>query len=450
MNNDITRRMPFSLEAEQSVLGSILIDPESFTAIADIITSDDFFLEEHRSIYTAMRSLFMKNREIDPVILINTLVEDGIYDKSGGTQYVRLIAQVVPTSANVREYAKIMRDKATLRRLIGVCSEISEEAYTEQGEVDGIVDRAEKRMFDIAQKRDTKNFVHIRDLVSEVYKRLELIINDKDSTSGTPTGFSGLDSVLVGMGKGDLVLIGARPGMGKTSFALNIAANVAKSTKKTVAIFSLEMSGEQLASRLLSSEALVDSYALRSGKLNDSDWEKLSHAAEELAECELLVDDTTGLTITQMKAKLRRTRNLGLVIIDYLQLMQSDKKTDNRVQEVSDISRNLKIMGKELGVPVICCAQLSRSPESRTGSSGKRPMLSDLRESGAIEQDADVVIFLYNDEYYNLDKKGDDENVIAEVIVAKNRHGATRTVKMSWVPKYTKFVTIDNKAGEGL
>jgi len=305
-------------------------------------------------------------------------------------------------------------------------------------------------MFDIAQKRDTKNFVHIRDLVSEVYKRLELIINDKDSTSGTPTGFSGLDSVLVGMGKVDLVLIGARPGMGKTSFALNIAANVAKSTKKTVAIFSLEMSGEQLASRLLSSEALVDSYALRSGKLNDSDWEKLSHAAEELAECELLVDDTTGLTITQMKAKLRRTRNLGLVIIDYLQLMQSDKKTDNRVQEVSDISRNLKIMGKELGVPVICCAQLSRSPESRTGSSGKRPMLSDLRESGAIEQDADVVIFLYNDEYYNLDKKGDDENVIAEVIVAKNRHGATRTVKMSWVPKYTKFVTIDNKAGEGL
>ena len=261
---------------------------------------------------------------------------------------------------------------------------------------------------------------------------------DGDSARGTATGFSGIDNLLAGMGNSDLVLVGARPGMGKTSFVLNIGTNVALKTKKKVCIFSLEMSAEQLVTRVISSEAMVDSYALRTGKLDNKQWEDIAAATTRLAECDILIDDTSGISVTGMKAKLRRVQNLGLVVVDYLQLMQSDRRSDNRVQEVSDISRNLKIMAKELGVPVICCAQLSRGPESR---GDKRPMLSDLRDSGAIEQDADTVIFLYRDEYYDNNADQDGSN-IAEVIVAKNRHGSTGTVKVGWIGKYTKFRSI--------
>ena len=259
-----------------------------------------------------------------------------------------------------------------------------------------------------------------------------------DSAHGTKTGFSGIDNVLAGMGNSDLILVGARPGMGKTSFALNIATNVALQTKKKVCIFSLEMSAEQLVSRVISSEAMVDSYALRTGKLDPKQWEDIAMATSRLAECDILIDDTSGISVTGMKGKLRRVQNLGLVVIDYLGLMQSDKRSDNRVQEVSDISRNLKIMAKELNVPIICCAQLSRGPESRTD---KRPMLSDLRDSGAIEQDADTVIFLYRNEYYDTDANQEEGN-IAEVIIAKNRHGSTGTVKVGWIGRFTKFRSI--------
>lgn len=443
LNGDFTRKMPVSIEAEQSVLGSILINPESFDKIASLITADDFYLEEHRNIFETMKELYKKNREIDPVTLIDALVREGVYDKAGGTEYIKVIAKTVPTAANIVDYAKIIKDKSTLRAMISVCESISEEAYTEAGEVEYLLNAAEQRIFEIAERRESKNFEKISDIVPRVYANLELISKDKSALKGTPTGFSGLDRVLVGMGESDLVLIGARPGMGKTSFALNIGTNVAKSTKKAVCIFSLEMSSDQLVTRILSSEAMVESNALRSGNLSEEDWTKLAHAAAEIAECDILIDDTTGQTITAMKAKLRRVKNLGLVIIDYLQLMQSDRKIDNRVQEVADISRNLKIMAKELNVPIICCAQLSRGPESRTD---KKPMLSDLRDSGAIEQDADVVVFLYRDEYYKTAEAAGaaEQNAnTAEIIIAKNRHGGTGTVKVGWIGQYTKFRTIE-------
>jgi replicative DNA helicase len=297
---------------------------------------------------------------------------------------------------------------------------------------------AEQKIFAIAEGHENKNFIHIRDALVQVYDRLHMLAENKAEVLGMPTGFSGLDRVLVGLGKSDLVLVGARPGMGKTSFAMNLAANAAESSKKAVAIFSLEMSAEQLVTRIMSSEALIDSYRLRSGELTDDDWQKLAHAASRLSDCQILIDDTPGITVTGMKSKLRRVKNLGLVVIDYLQLMQGDKRNDNRVQEVGDISRGLKLLAKELNVPVVTCAQLSRGPESRTD---KRPMLSDLRDSGAIEQDADIVMFLYRDEYYNEDAGSQS---VAEVIVAKNRHGSVDKVKLGWIGQYTKFTNLMN------
>ena len=447
MNDKLNRKLPFSLIAEQSLLGSILIDPASINEIADLIKADDFYITEHKQIYLAATELFMTNREIDVVTLIDTLVRKGIYNKSGGEDYIRTISEVVPTALNVKDYAKIVKEKSALRQLIEVCGEINESAFSEQESAGGIIELAESKIFAIAQGRDTKNFRHIRDVLGAVYNNLHELSTNPEAAHGTPTGFSGLDRVLVGMGNSDLVLVGARPGMGKTSFALNIATNVAQSTKKKVCVFSLEMSAEQLVSRILSSEALVDSHELRSGKLSSDSWEKIADASSRLASCDILIDDTSGITVTEMKAKLRRVENLGLVIIDYLQLMQSDRRIDNRVQEVAEISRALKIMAKELAVPIICCAQLSRGPESRTD---KKPMLSDLRDSGAIEQDADVVMFLYRNEYYKTDATPGENNAanIAEVIIAKNRHGSTGTVKMGWIGQYTKFRTIADNIEE--
>ncbi len=429
------------MPAEQSLLGAILIDPATLTEVAAVMKAEDFYLEEHRQIYLAMQELFLANREIDVVTLIDRLVTNGVYDKSGGEDYLRTLSEAVPDALNVKDYARIIKDKSVLRQLIGAANEISETAYSEQDSVSSVLDHAENLIFNIAQGRDTKNFRHIRDILQSFYGNLRELQENPDAMQGTKTGFSALDRVLAGMGKSDLVLIGARPGMGKTSFALNIAANVAKQTKKKVCFFSLEMSAEQVVGRMISSEALVNSYSLRTGKLTPEDWEHLAVAAADLSGCDILVDDTSGMTVTAMKAKLRREKNLGLVVIDYLGLMQGDGRAENRVQEVSAISRSLKIMAKELEVPVICCAQLSRGPESRTDN---RPQLSDLRDSGAIEQDADTVIFLYRSGYY---KKDEDPNemAIAEVIVAKNRHGETRTVRMGWNGQYTKFVTIDEE-----
>lgn len=435
----LDRRLPFSLIAEQSLLGSVLIDPNCFNEVAEVVKSEDFYLEEHKQIFLAMHELYLANRSIDVVTLIEALIRAGVYDKANGEQYIRTIAEVVPNALNAPDYAKIVRDKSQLRQLIAICGEVTDTAYAEQDDVGHTIEYAEAQIFALAQGRDTKNFRHIRDVLVDVYAHLHELNTDKEATRGTQTGFSGLDKVLAGMGKSDLVLVGARPGMGKTSFALNIATNVAQSTKKTVCIFSLEMSADQLVNRMISSEAMVDSYALRTGELKPEEWEHIADASAKLSACDILIDDTSGITVTGMKGKLRRVKNLGLVIIDYLQLMTSDKRIDNRVQEVGDISRNLKIMAKELMVPIICCAQLSRGPESRTD---KKPMLSDLRDSGAIEQDADTVMFLYRDEYYKTDASSDTEGNIAEVIVAKNRHGSTGSVKVGWIGRYTKFRSI--------
>jgi len=442
--DEFARKLPFSLIAEQSLLGSVLIDPQSLNDVAEIISAEDFYLTEHTQIYTAMHELFLINKEIDVVTLVDMLVTKGIYDKSGGEDYIRTLYQAVPNALNIKDYATIVKQKSLLRNLITACSDISEKAYSEEGDAGQLVDYAEATIFDIAQGRDTKSFRHIREVIGEVYNNLHTMATEGDSAQGTKTGFSGIDRVLAGMGNSDLILVGARPGMGKTSFALNIATNVALQTKKTVCIFSLEMSAEQLVTRVISSEAMVDSYALRTGKLDTKQWEDIATATTRLAGCDVLIDDTSGISVTGMKGKLRRVRNLGLVVIDYLQLMQSDRRNDNRVQEVADISRALKIMAKELNVPIICCAQLSRGPESRTD---KRPMLSDLRDSGAIEQDADTVIFLYRDEYYDNDKS-DEEGNVAEVIIAKNRHGSTGTVKVGWIGRFTKFRSIATEEGQ--
>ena len=447
MQNELIKRLPFSMPAEQSLLGAILIDPNSITEVADLLNSDDFYLEEHKQIYLAMQELFMANSEIDVVTLIDMLVTKGIYNKSGGEDYIRTLTDAVPDALNVKDYARIVKEKSVLRQLISACSEISEAAYSEQESVVDIIDHAENLIFNIAQGRDTKGFRHIKDVLGDVYAHLHDLNTNKEATKGTQTGFSALDRVLAGLGKSDLILVGARPGMGKTSFALNIATNVAKQTKKTVCIFSLEMSADQLVNRVLSSEALVNSYSLRTGELAPTDWENLARAAGTLAGCDILIDDTSGMTVTAMKAKLRRVKNLGMVIIDYLGLMSGDKHAENRVQEVSEISRSLKIMAKELMVPIVCCAQLSRGPESRTD---KKPMLSDLRDSGAIEQDADTVIFLYRSEYYKTDEAAGQDTSIAEVIIAKNRHGSTGTVNMGWNGQFTKFVTIADERDVGV
>ncbi len=443
MQDELIRKLPFSMPAEQSLLGAILIDPSALNEVAVTIKADDFYLEEHKQIYLAMTELFLASHEIDVVTLIDRLVTSGVYDKSGGEDYLRTLSEAVPDALNVKDYARIVKDKSVLRQLIVAANEISESAYSEQEAVTAVLDHAENLIYQVAQGRDTQSFRHIQDVLQTFYDSLHQLQENPEAVAGTKTGFSALDQVLAGMGKTDLILVGARPGMGKTSFALNIASNVAKQTGKKVCFFSLEMSAEQVVSRMVSSEALVNNYALRTGKLTPEDWEHLAYAASELAKCNILIDDTSGMTVTAMKAKLRREKDLGLVVIDYLGLMQGDKRAENRVQEVSAISRALKIMAKELGVPIICCAQLSRGPESRTDN---RPQLSDLRDSGAIEQDADTVIFLYRSEYYKKEEKNMNEMSIAEIIVAKNRHGETRTVRMGWNGQFTKFVTIEDNA----
>ncbi len=437
------RKLPFSMPAEQSLLGAVLIDPSALNEVAVTVKADDFYLEEHKQIYLAMNELFLASREIDVVTLIDRLVSAGVYDKSGGEDYLRTLSEAVPDALNVKDYARIVKDKSVLRQLILAANEISESAYSEQDSVAAVLDHAENLIYQVAQGRDTQNFRSIQEVLQTFYDSLHLLQENPEAVAGTKTGFSALDQVLAGMGKTDLILVGARPGMGKTSFALNVATNVARQTGKKVCFFSLEMSAEQVVSRMVSSEALVNSYSLRTGKLSTEDWEHLAYAASELAKCKILIDDTSAMTVTAMKAKLRREQDLGLVVIDYLGLMQGDKRAENRVQEVSAISRALKIMAKELGVPVICCAQLSRGPESRTDN---RPQLSDLRDSGAIEQDADTVIFLYRSEYYKKDDSATNGMSIAEIIVAKNRHGETKTVRMGWNGQYTKFVTIDENA----
>ena len=445
-SSGIIRQMPVSIEAEQALLGSIIIRPESFDKIGGMVEVEDFYLEEHKHIYSALVKMYTQSKMIDTVTLVNALVEQGDRDEAGGIQYITLLAESVPTASNVKDYARIVKDKSLLRRLIGVCDEITRDAYEESAPVRTVIDSAEQRMFDISNDNDVKEFRHIRDILQNVYRDIETTVEMKGAVTGAKTGFSALDRMLVQMGKGDLVIVGARPGMGKTSFALNIATNVAKNSNKAVAIFSLEMSGEQLVTRIISSEALVDSHALRTGQLKTEDWDNIAGVISQLSGADIYIDDTSQITTTEMRSKLRRIKNLGLVVIDYIGLMQSTSNADNRAQQVGEISRNLKVMAKDFGVPIVCCAQLNRGTESRPGA-GKRPTLADLRDSGSIEQDADIVLFLYRDEYYKdisgADTDAADSANTAEVIVAKNRHGSVGNVKMGWIGQFTKFRTLE-------
>lgn len=446
MPNEITasgRQLPFSLEAEQALLGSILLKPKCFDSVADVVTGSDFYLENHRQIFMAMQELFLKSKDVDPVLVVDTLVRTGAYtDDVTGKEYLRTLAEIVPSAANVHDYALIVRDKARLRALIAICEDITDKAYSENDDTERLIGDAESRILALSGGEENSGFVHIRDVLMKQFVFYQELAEHPESNVAMATGFSDLDRTLVGMSPGDFIIIGARPGMGKTSFAMNVAVNVARRSKKAVCVFSLEMSAEQIVSRLLSSEALVDSTAMRRGSFTKEDWSRLAVASSVLSECNIYIDDTSGITLTGMRAKLHRIKDIGLVVVDYLQLMQSDRKFDNRVGEVGDISRNLKLLAKELGVPLICCAQLSRGPEGRTE---KRPMLSDLRESGSIEQDADMVMFLYREEYY---KNTGAEQEEGKIIIAKNRHGSVGDVPIGWIPKYTKFITI-SKQEEG-
>ncbi len=443
---DVVRKMPASLSAERAVLGSILVDPASITEVLSLIRAEDFYVAEHQQIFLAMRELFDASCEIDHVTLVDALVHKGVYEKAGGEEYIRAILDATPGAVNVMDYARIVKEESTRRQIISVCTEVSDMTYGEQDGVSHVLDYAQGQLNDIAQGRDTRNLRDIKEVLRDVFDNLHTLAESGGELQGLPTGFSGVDRVLVGMGDSDLIILGARPGMGKTSFALNIATNVAASSKKAVCIFSLEMSAEQLVSRLLSSEAMVDSRAMRSGQLTPEDWKKLGDAAMRLSNMNIKIDDTAGITVTGIKSKLRRVDNLGFVVIDYMGLMESEQHYDNRALEVGVISRGLKLMAKELHIPILCCAQLSRGTEGRTD---KRPQLSDLRESGSIEQDADVVMFLYRDEYYKAGRSPEDSggNTV-EVIVQKNRHGSTGNIEMGWIGQYTKFLTLDTEGRE--
>ena len=439
--DSLQKRLPYSLDAEQSVLGSILIDPECFDEVAQIIRQDDFYLEKHGEIFGLMHQYNLQNKSIDVITLINSLVSQQIYeDEAAARSYIKLLVDVVPGSANAKDYAEIVRDKATLRRLILATEEIQKDAYTEGEDVSKIVDLAEQRIFEIAEKNIRRDFTHIRDVIMQTYDRLsKLQEGENPDAMGVSTGFTDLDRYVGGFGKGNLVIVGARPGVGKTSFCLNLGTNIAKKTKKSVCFFSLEMSSEELVSRVIASEALVHSEKLRNGKLEKNDWENIANACSDLSETDIYIDDTSNITLTAMKAKLRRVKNLGLVVVDYLQLMESETKRrdGSRVNEIGDISRGLKLLAKELNVPVIVCSQLSRSTEKEKE---RKPMLSDLRDSGSIEQDADMVIFLSRD-YYGTDP---EKANLVDVTVAKNRHGSSGTVQMSWLGQYYKFSTLSN------
>ncbi|MEF9983650.1 MAG: replicative DNA helicase [Oscillospiraceae bacterium] len=431
--------LPYNLEAEQSVLGSVLIDPSCLPRVMEHLKPESFYRPQHKEIFSIYLQMFISSKSIDFITVLDEVKKESVFRSEEDAKiYLLQLAQIVPSTANVEEYARIVREKSYIRRLIESSNEIIELARNEDADAANLLDMAEQSIFDIRKGKETTGLVKIDEIITETYDQFQkLSSDDKSEYMGISTGFSALDQVITGLNKSDFLLVAARPAMGKTSFALNIATNVALKANKTVAIFSLEMSKEQLVTRMLSAESLIQYQSLRKGELTSNDWVKLGMAAQILCKAPIYIDDTPGITIGQMKGKLRRIKNLGIVIIDYLQLMTGSRKSENRVQEVSEITRSLKIMAKELNVPVMTLSQLSRGPESRTDH---RPMLSDLRESGSIEQDADIVMFLYRDAYYNPDTE--DQN-IAEVIVAKNRHGETDNVKMGWDGQFTRFKSLE-------
>ena len=443
MDELMMRQMPHSLEAEQAVLGAMLIDAACIKEVMDKLRPEDFYLRQNREIFETIYSMFSYAKPIDGITVCEEMQKAGTYDDQTTRSYLAQLMEITPTSANVMEYVAIVRDKALLRRVAQAASEITGLVQEGLGEAGDILELAEQKIYAVRRGQSAQDMVPLRMVLPDVLDRLGEMNESENHLPGLSTGLSAVDQKITGLNKSDLILLAARPGMGKTSFALNVALNVARSSRKTVAVFSLEMSREQLAMRLLSSEAYVENYRLKTGNLRETDWEKIAGASASLNRLDVRIDDNPMLSVADMNAKCRRIDNLGLVVIDYLQLMTSaggkNHGGENRQQVVSDMSRMLKIMAKELNVPVICLSQLSRANEKRDD---KRPMLSDLRESGAIEQDADIVLFLYRDDYYNEDS---EKRNIAECIVAKNRHGETGKVELRWLPEYTSFGTLETR-----
>ncbi len=437
--------LPFSLEAEQSVLGAIIINPDCISDVLEYLRPESFYRRQHQELFAVMLRMFTAAQSIDLVTVLDMVRREGIFPTPEDCRvYLTQLAQIVPTTSNVAAYARIVQEKHYLRSLIGAGREIVENASEAQADAQMLIESAEQRIFEIRQGRQGSGLVRVDRVLMESYDRLQkLSSEDRKNYLGVPTGFSGLDAMLTGLNKSDLILLAARPAMGKTAFALNIASNVALRAGKTVAVFSLEMSSEQLVNRVLASETPIHSQLLRTGNLKPEDWARLAETSQYISSAPLYIDDTPGITVAEMKGKLRRLRGLGLVVIDYLQLMTTGRRSENRVQEVSEITRSLKGLAKELDVPVLTLSQLTRGPDSR---SDHRPMLADLRESGSIEQDADIVLFLYRDAYYNRDNA---ENDVAECIIAKNRHGEVGTVNLAWDGQYTRFKSLELFRDEG-
>ena len=450
--------LPYSMQAEQSVLGAALLQADIIPELVELLRPEMFYARQNGQIFAEMVRLFTAGQTVDFVTLLDAVTGEGVFESADAAKvYLTGLAETVPSISNVQAYAKIVQEKYLVRQRMGAAKDILEQSG-EEPDADLLLESAEQKIYEIRSGRDTSALTSISSVIVDTLVNLQKIAGpDRDKYAGIPTGFTYLDTVLTGMGRSDLIILAARPGMGKTSFALNIATNVAKKQKIPVAIFSLEMTKDQLTSRILSAEAGIDSQAFRTGKLKEEDWDDLARASEMLHDAPIYMDDTSGITIPEVKAKIRRINqdpsrpDIGLVIIDYLQLMTSGRRTENRVQEISDITRNLKIMAKELNVPVIALSQLSRSAEKATGRSDHRPQLSDLRDSGSIEQDADVVLFLYRQAYYNSHQDGAEEQQAdertAECIVAKNRHGETSTVQLGWDGAHTRFMNLDFSHG---
>ncbi|MCX7817436.1 MAG: replicative DNA helicase [Syntrophales bacterium] len=429
---------PQNIEAEQSVLGSILLDNKALYTVQEILTAKDFYRESHRKIFTAIQDLTERNEPVDLITLSNLLKDRNELDAVGGISYLSTLVDAVPSAANVDHYAKIVKEKAILRKLIDTATEILEKTYNADGDIEEVLDEAEHAIFEISEHKVRSSFTSLREIIKHSFITIENLSKRRELVTGIPTGFEKIDELTAGLQKSDLIIIAGRPSMGKTAFALNIAQYVAIEKGIPVAIFSLEMAKEQIAMRLLASTAKVDSHRLRKGFLGETDWPKLATAAGLLADAPIFIDDTPAITVLEMKAKARRLKaeqGLGLIILDYLQLMRSTGYKESREQEISEISRSLKALAKELNVPVIALSQLNRKVEDRTN---RRPQMADLRESGAIEQDADVIAFIYRDEVYNR-SEDNPEKGIAEVIIAKQRNGPTGTIKLAFLEKFTSF-----------
>ena len=449
MDELLSRQIPHSAEAEQAVLGSILIDSRCTADVVGILRADDFYFSVNREIFETIFSMFSYSHTIDPVTVLDQMRANGVW-KDDSPGYVRDLMLITPTAANVNEYARIVKDKALLRAIADAGGDISEMAISGEGGAMTILEAAEKRIYGLRQGRNRAGLEPISQVLVEVYEQISIASKSGNAIPGMSTGLIDLDRTIMGLNDSDLIIIASRPGMGKTSIALNIALHAAKTSGRTVAVFSLEMSREQLALRLLSAESFIDGKKLQTGRIKQDEWRSLADAAAAISASDLLINDDSTLSVAEMNAQCRRLTNLGLVVIDYIQLMQSASgargyQAENRVQAVTEISRTMKIMAKELNVPVICLSQLSRANEKRTGERNKRPMLSDLRESGAIEQDADIVIGLYRDDYYNEETEIPN---IAECIILKNRRGETGKIELLWRPEYTTFSPLERRREE--